>query len=137
MKAGLYQVYILLLRQNGIASTKRLHVIVLLGMLLLPNYCVGVVYTLSSTRESTLCMHGKNNLQLRRNHFYYSQEQVQMAITKRNRCDFATKGIVIHTTEFDPFFWTNELLPKLVNFFDKFCPSHCTPVRNESTQFKQ
>ena len=76
---------------------------------------------------------GKNILQLRRNHVYYSQVQGQMAITKQNWCDFViyytTKGIAVQTIEVDPIFWTNELLPKLVKIFDNcFAPAIVCPV---------
>jgi len=72
---------------------------------------------------------GKNILQLRRNHAYYSQVQGQMAITKQNWCVYTTKGIAVQTIEFDPFFWTIELLPKLVKFFDNcFAPAIVCPV---------
>ena len=75
---------------------------------------------------------GKNILQLRRSHVYYCQTQGQMAITKRKWCDFViytTKGIAVQTIEFDPVFWTDELLPKLVTFFDNcFAPAIVCPI---------
>ena len=75
---------------------------------------------------------GKNILQLRISHMYYCQVQGQMAISKRKWCDFViytTKGITVQMIEFNPAVWTNDLLPKLVAFFDNcFTPAIVCPV---------
>ena len=80
-------------------------------------------------------------LKLKRSHPYFCQVQGQMAITERNWCDFVIytpKGISIERIQYDPDFWTKELLPKLTTFYDNclgpeiVCPVHVLgiPVRN-------
>ena len=75
---------------------------------------------------------GKKILNLKQSHTYFCQVQGQMAITKRKWCDFViftNKGISVQTIEFDPTFWTNQLLPKLINFFENcFAPAIVCPV---------
>jgi len=56
----------------------------------------------------------KNILQLRRNHIYYSQVQGQMAITKRNWCDF----VILYTQP-------KALLSKLSSLILSFGPMSC------------
>jgi len=55
-----------------------------------------------------------------------------MAITKQKWCDFViftNKGISVQTIDIDPKFWVNELLPKLISFFDNcFAPAIVCPV---------
>ena len=64
-----------------------------------------------------------------------------MAITERTWCDFVIfteKDISIERIRFDSEFWTIELLPKLILFYDNclapevVCPIHVLgmPVRN-------
>ena len=58
---------------------------------------------------------------LKRNHNYFFQIQGQMAICKRNWCDFViwtTKEMTIERIIFDPKLW-QETLPKLEFFYDK------------------
>ena len=58
---------------------------------------------------------------LKRNHNYFFQIQGQMAICKRNWCDFVimkTKEMIIERIIFDPKLW-QETLPKLESFYDK------------------
>ena len=76
--------------------------------------------------------------QLKRNHSYYCQVQGQMAITGRTWCDFVvytTKGIAVERITFDKLFWENELLPKLVDFFDNYvAPEIVSPIHVLGTQ---
>jgi len=75
---------------------------------------------------------GKNVLQLKSNHVYYCQVQGQMAITRRKWCDFViytTKGFTVQTIKFGLVFWTNNLLPKLIAFFNNcFAPAIVCPI---------
>lgn len=75
---------------------------------------------------------GRINVELKRNHSYYSQIQGQLAITERKWCDFViftNKGISIERIQFDHAFWEDKLLPKLTNFYDNcLCPSIVSPV---------
>ena len=72
------------------------------------------------------------SVELKRSHVYYIQVQGQMAITERKWCDFTvytSKGMSIERIAFDEEFWRNEVLPKLVTFYDKcMCPSIVSPV---------
>ena len=71
-------------------------------------------------------------LTLRTNHMYYAQVQGQMAIGCRQWCDFVvftTKGISIQRISFDSDYWENNLLPKLVEFYDNCLgPEIVSPV---------
>ena len=80
-------------------------------------------------------------LKLKHSHPYFCQVQGQMVITEREWCDFVIyteKGINIERIWYDPEFWNNSLLPKLVSFYDHclgpeiVCPVHVLgiPVRN-------
>ena len=75
---------------------------------------------------------GDQKVQLKRSHSYYCQVQGQMAITERAWCDFVvytSKGIAIDRIAFDKLFWENELLPKLVDFFDNcLAPGVVSPI---------
>ena len=75
---------------------------------------------------------GDQAFQLKRSHSYYCQVQGQMAITGRAWCDFVvftSKGIAIERIGFDKLFWENELLPKLVDFFDNcLAPEVVSPI---------
>lgn len=65
---------------------------------------------------------GEDKVVLKRNHMYYCQVQGQMAIGDRPWCDFVihTKtGLSIERIWFDSHFWNNQLLPKLIEFYDK------------------
>lgn len=56
-----------------------------------------------------------------------------MAVGDRVWCDFViytTKGLSIEHITFDKDFWDKELLPKLVEFYDKcLAPETVSPVR--------
>ena len=75
---------------------------------------------------------GQEQLKLKRNHKYYSQVQGQMSISKRKWCDFiifTTKGLSVERIPFDADFWNNELLPKLIEFYDNcLAPEIISPV---------
>ena len=75
---------------------------------------------------------GDQMFQLKQNHSYYCQVQGQMAITDRTWCDFVvytSKGIAVERIPFDKDFWKNELLPKLVDFFDNcVAPELVSPI---------
>ena len=82
-------------------------------------------------------------MKLRRSHHYYAQVQGQMAIGKRNWCDFVIytqKNIAVERITFDSSYWSNELQPKLVDFYDNILapeivsPIHCLglPIRDLS-----
>ena len=111
-----------------------------------PYSCRNIT-TIEAAEESTFCSSliedsaGKQNLQLKRTHPYYSQVQGQMAITERSWCDFiiyTEKNISIERIPFDEAFWLTQLLPKLIDFYDNclapevVCPVHVLgmPVRN-------
>ena len=70
-------------------------------------------------------------LQLKKEHPYHSQVQGQMAITKREWCDFVVyteKGISIERIHFDKIFW-EELLQKLVDIYDNcLAPEIVNPI---------
>ena len=76
---------------------------------------------------------GEKKVCLHKNHIYYAQVQGQMAIGERSWCDFVvftTKGISIERIDFDQLFWENELLPKLVSFYNNcIAPEIVSPVR--------
>ena len=58
---------------------------------------------------------------LRRNHIYFAQIQGQMAVGLRPWCDFVvytTKGVSVQRIQFDNDYWDNELLPKLIDFYE-------------------
>lgn len=66
-----------------------------------------------------------------------------MAVTGRSWCDFVVyteKGFSCERITYDNDFWTNELLPKLISFFDNcvgpeiMCPVHMLgmPIRDYS-----
>ena len=75
---------------------------------------------------------GEDKVVLKRNHVYYCQVQGQMAIGDRPWCDFVihTKtGLSIERIWFDSQFWNNQLLPKLIEFYDKcLAPEIVSPV---------
>ncbi len=72
---------------------------------------------------------------------YFAQVQGQMAIGRREWCDFVvytTKGISVQRVPFDKQYWENLLLPKITAFYDNclgpeiVSPVHVLglPVRN-------
>ena len=69
---------------------------------------------------------------LKKSHIYYAQVQGQMGIGERLWCDFVIytcKGITIERINFDPHFWNDELLPKLISFYDNcVAPEIVSPV---------
>ena len=71
-------------------------------------------------------------VELKRKHQYFAQVQGQLAITERKWCDFVIytkKGVSIERIEYDSEFWENQLLPKLITFYDCcFCPSIVSPI---------
>ena len=84
---------------------------------------------------------GTKVLKLKKSHNYYCQVVGQMATTGRTWCDFVVyteKGLSVERIHYDSDFWSNELLPQLVAFYDNclapeiVCPVHVLgiPVRN-------
>ena len=64
---------------------------------------------------------GSQQLVLRTNHPYYAQVQGQMAIGDRQWCDFVvytTKSISVQRIVFHKQYWEQQLLPKLMEFYD-------------------
>ena len=60
-------------------------------------------------------------LQLKEGHSYYAQIQGQMGIGRRPWCDFVvytTKGISVERVSFNEKYWNNQLLPKLIEFYE-------------------
>ena len=81
---------------------------------------------------------GTENVQLKRNHPYYSQVQGQMAITGRKWCHFiifTTQGLSVEMIKYDENFWTTKLLPALDGFYKNcvapeiVCPVHLVGMR--------
>ena len=74
----------------------------------------------------------KNEVKLKLSHPYYSQVEGQMAIAGRPWCDFVvftTKGMSIERIDFNPNVWNNDLLPKLISFYDNcLAPEIVSPV---------
>ena len=61
-------------------------------------------------------------MKLKENHPYFSQVHGQMAVGMHQWCDFATytqKGIHVERIKYNDSFWKEQLLPKLVSFFEK------------------
>lgn len=81
---------------------------------------------------SFYCALVNEQVQLKLNHNYYCQVQGQMAITKRSWCDFVvytTRGISIERVHFDSHFWSDTMLPRLVEFYDNcLCPAIVSPI---------
>ena len=79
----------------------------------------------------TLDLSGEKLL-LKRSHNYYCQIQGQMAISGRSWCDFViytSKGLGVERINFDSHFWENDLLPKLISFYDNcILPEIVSPV---------
>ena len=77
---------------------------------------------------------GSGAIKLRRTHRYYAQVQGQMAIGGCKWCDFVIytkKGIAIERINFDPYYWNNNILPKLINFYDNILvPEIVSPVHH-------
>ena len=76
---------------------------------------------------------GTKTLKLKRTHNYHCQVQGQMGITGRTRCDFVVfteKGLHCERISYNCKFWTDSVLPKLINFYDNclgpeiVCPVH-------------
>ena len=60
-----------------------------------------------------------------------AQVQGQKAIGERLWCNFVVftnRGISIERINYDPNYWTNELLPKLESFFDNCLAPEVSPV---------
>ena len=78
------------------------------------------------------CELNDGTIRLKNNHSYFCQIQGQMAICKRQWCDFViytTKGIAINRVHFNEEFWTSQLLPCLIEFYSKcFAPEIVSPV---------
>lgn len=74
----------------------------------------------------------RNQVSLRKNHSYYCQVQGQMGIGERPWCDFiifTNQGISVERIKFNSNFWHNELLPKLVDFYDNcLAPEIVSPM---------
>ena len=71
-------------------------------------------------------------IRLKNSHSYFCQIQGQMAICKRQWCDFViytTKGIAINRVHFNEEFWTSQLLPCLIEFYSKcIAPEIVSPI---------
>ena len=82
--------------------------------------------------QSFFCSLEENELKLKRTHGYFCQIQGQMAITERAWCDFVVyteKGVSVQRIPFDAAFWSNDLLPKLLSFFDNcLAPEIVSPI---------
>lgn len=69
---------------------------------------------------------------LKKTHPYYCQIQGQLAICDRPWCDFVVytpKGLSVERINFDSNFWNNELLPKLLDFYNNcIAPEIVSPV---------
>ena len=88
-----------------------------------PGFCCSIDHTSS-----------KKVMKLRENHPYYCQVQGQMAIGQRPWCDFVVftnKGISVERIRYNHHFWENELLPKLINFYDNcIAPEIVSPMHS-------
>lgn len=86
------------------------------------KFCCELQYTSS----------GCASVKLKHSHPYYCQIQGQMAIGNRPWCDFVIytlKGISVERVHFDSEFWSNKLLPKLIEFYDCcMAPEIVSPV---------
>lgn len=74
----------------------------------------------AANQKSFFCTLENGKLKLKNNHNYYYQVQGAMAITKRSWCDFVIwtpKGTSIERIEYDSAFWTDKMLPKLLEFY--------------------
>ena len=78
------------------------------------------------------CESHDGKIQLKNSHSYFCQIQGQMAICKREWCDFViytTKGIAVNRVHFNEEFWSNQLLPCLIKFYTKcIAPEIVSPV---------
>ena len=98
-----------------------------------PYSCRSLTPEESCSRPSFFCTldQATSKLKLKRSHPYYCQVQGQMAITKRQWCDFIVftlKGISIERINFDPDFW-KDLLYCLIEFYDNCLgPEIVSPV---------
>ena len=79
-------------------------------------------------------------IQLKRNHPYYSQIQGQLAITGRKWCDFVIytkRGISVETISYNEEFWKNKLLPALTEFYENcVAPEIVSPVHLVGMQMR-
>lgn len=87
-----------------------------------PYSCRFITPEEACSRSSFFCTFDQttSKVKLARSHPYYCQVQGQMAITKRQWCDFivfTTKGTSIERIHFDPHFW-KDLLHCLIEFYD-------------------
>ena len=67
------------------------------------------------------CALKDGKLELKQTHKYYYQVQGVMAITDTKWCDFVVwtpKGVSIQRIMYDHTFWTDQMLPKLLGFYD-------------------
>ena len=87
---------------------------------------------------------GVRTLKLKRTHNYYCQVQGQMAITGRTWCDFVVyteKGLHCERINYDKIFWTEDLLPRLISFYDNclgpeiVCPVHVLGMQVRDISF--
>ncbi len=71
-------------------------------------------------------------IKLHRTHRYFARVKGQMAIDGRKCCNFViytTKGIAVERIPFDREYWSNQLLPKLISFYDNIlAPETVSPV---------
>ena len=64
---------------------------------------------------------GKRQIEIKKEHLYYSQIQGQMAVGCRSWSDFVLyilNEVHIQRIYFNVDFWKHELLPKLIHFYD-------------------
>ena len=72
--------------------------------------------------DSCLSLETPDKIILNRNHSYYDQIQMQLAISTRTWCDFifyTSKGMVIDRVNFDEEHW-DKLLIKVLNFYFEY-----------------
>ena len=71
----------------------------------------------------TYSVNGQAKIELKKEHMYYAQVQGQMAVGCQSWCNFVlylSSEVHIQRLYFDVDFWRNDMLPKLVHFYD-----HC------------
>ena len=80
-----------------------------------------ITVTEASTKSSFYCCIDENNeIHLKKRHNYYFQVQGQLAILKREWCDFIVwtpKGLFVERICFDNDFWYHHCLPSLKSFY--------------------
>ena len=75
----------------------------------------------ASTKPDFCCANDDGQPRLKKKHKYFAQVQGQMAIGRKQWCDFiiyTEKGLSVERIPFSEEFWVGEALPKLVEFFE-------------------